>query len=122
VRAQDFGTGDEASNDYFLRPTAAWNYALDIDLEDPTKTLTFTPGEAYTIGAAPFNRTGPLSIKARGARLLPSWGLELNSAAPPPKSPACGDGSGGGACGPQTGLTLVPHGYTELRVGEFPLV
>ena len=112
-----FGSGDEASNDYFLRPTSPWNYALDIDLDDPTKTLTFAAGEPYSRGAAPFNRTGPFAIKA-SARLLPSWGLELNSAAPPPRSPACDDGG----CGPPTELTLVPHGFTELRVGEFPLV
>ena len=70
-------------------------------------------------GAAPFNRTGPLHITAR-ARLLPpeSWGTALNSAAPPPKSPACA----GTTCGPVTELVLVPHGYTELRIGEFPLV
>ena len=109
------------SNDYYLQPTekARWNYALVVDPQNPSKTLTFAPGCPYKAGAAPFNRTGPLSITA-SARLLPSWGeLSVNSAAPPPLSPACVNASA--ACGVATELTLVPHGYTELRIGEFPL-
>lgn len=113
-----FGSGDQASNDYYLNPTQEWNYALDINLTDPSKTLSFAPGAPYRAGAAPFNRTGPLSIKA-SAKLLPSWGMAINSAAPPPQSPACASVAAG--CGAAIEVTLVPHGYTELRIGEFPL-
>jgi hypothetical protein len=42
---------------------------------------------------------------------------QVNSAAPPPLSPACKSAS----CGAPKKVTLVPHGYTELRIGEFPL-
>ena len=116
VYAHHFGSGDEASNDYYLNPTEPWNYALAADPANPTKDLTFTAGAAYADGAAPFNRTGPLSITAK-VQLLPSWGMAVNSAAPPPKSPACQSGG----CGVAKTVQLVPHGYTELRIGEFPL-
>ena len=123
VYGRHFGEGDTASNDYYLNPTpeggSSWNVALDIDPSEPTKTLTFVAASSYVPGAAPFNRTGPLSIKA-SARVLPGWGMSLNSAAPPPESPACAGASA--HCGPLTEVTLVPHGYTELRIGEFPLV
>ena len=120
IYGRHFGSGDEASNDYFLRPTLLWNYALDIpDLVHTANALKFIHGGVYRAGAAPFNRTGPFMIEAK-ARLLPSWTLENNSAAPPPQSPACKDTVESG-CGPPTTLTLVPHGYTELRIGEFPL-
>ena len=91
-----FGSGDEASNDYYLSPTAPWSFALNVDPSDPTKTLTFAPGSGYVDGAAPFNRTGPLSIKAT-ARLVNSWNISLNSAAPPPESPACAKATDCGA-------------------------
>eukprot|EP01046_Picozoa_sp_COSAG06_P037564 COSAG06_NODE_4253_length_4428_cov_56.290829_3_plen_267_part_00 len=123
IYGRHFGSGNEASNDYFLQPTVAWNYALDIpDLAHTANALKFVPGEAYRTGAAPFNRTGPFRIEA-SARLLPSWSLLNNSAAPPPQSPACKGAFAGesNGCGPKTTLTLVPHGYTELRIGEFPL-
>jgi hypothetical protein len=115
VYAHHFGAGDDASNDYYLNPIDAWNYALVADPKNPSASLTFAAGTPYTPGAAPFNRTGPLGITA-SVRQVPSWGTEVNSAAPPPKSPACGSG-----CGAPKAVVLVPHGYTELRIGEFPL-
>ena len=118
VYGRHFGTGDQASNDYYLNRNSAWNFALVIDRNHPTKTLQFVRGAAYDDGAAPFNRSGPLSITA-SARLVPGWTEALNSAAPPPLSPACQ--AAAADCGPVTQVTLVPHGYTELRVGEFPL-
>ena len=41
VYGRHFGSGDEASNDYYLRPTQKWSYALDIDPNNPTKGLAF---------------------------------------------------------------------------------
>ena len=103
-----FGSGDAASNDYYLQPTSAWNYALNLS----ASALTFEAGAPYAEGAAPFNRTGPLSIKAE-AWPVAGWGMERNSAAPPPRSPVGGKGA-------PTEVTLVPHGRTELRIGMFP--
>ena len=114
-----FGSGDAASNDYYLQPTAQWNYGLAIDRQKPpSASLHFARGEGYKEGAPPFNRTGPLSISVQ-ARLLPGWGLSKNSAAPPPRSPACVGANSD--CGGAVTLKLVPHGYTELRIGEWPL-
>lgn len=87
-----------------------------MDPADPGKTLTFNPG-AYAAGSAPFNHSGwPVSITAT-VRSLPTWGTAVNSAAPPPDSPAC---SGSAKCGPPEKVMLVPHGGTELRIGEMP--
>ena len=109
-----------SANDYYLNPTNDWNYALVADPTDPSKTLTFAAGESYADGAAPFNRTGPLTITAK-VQQVPAWGMSVNSAAPPPKSPACKGAADGAACGAVKTVQLVPHGYTELRIGEFPL-
>ena len=113
-----FGSGEAASVDLFLIPhkNATWNFALEIDRADPSKTLKFVAGDPYAASSAPFNRTGPLTIRAQ-ARRVPTWGTFANSAAPPPKSPACAAGK----CGPVETIELVPHGRTELRIGEFPL-
>merc|ERR1712178_69191 len=55
-------------------------------------------------------------------RPLPSWGTVSNSAAVPPTSPACTKSSAAAApCGAAEKHKLVPHGGTELRIGEMPL-
>jgi len=70
---------------------------------------------------------GCVKIAAIG-RTVSAWGVYENAAAVPPESPACAaanaaaaSGGGGDACGAPTPLTLVPHGGTDLRIGEFPL-
>jgi hypothetical protein len=119
VYGRHFGSGDEISADYFLRPTQPWRYSLAINFSEPlNSSLVLSSTGPYTNDSAPFNRSGTVSMAVQ-ARLLPpeAWPLELNSAAPPPRSPACAATT----CGPLTTLTLVPHGFTELRIGEFPL-
>ena len=84
-------------------------------------------------GAAPFNHSHwPVEIAAP-LRPLPSWGLAKNSAAEPPQSPACAASAaaasgaaatskrGGAACGAVEVHRLVPHGGTDLRIGELPV-
>ena len=70
-------------------------------------------------GAAPFNHSGwPSAILAPLRTLTAdSWPIEANSAAPPPVSPACE----ASVCGPREMRLLVPHGGTELRIGELPV-
>lgn len=116
VTAHHFG-GPNDSNDYEVRPNTPWQYALVADPSAPAKGFTFNQGK-YEDGAAPFNHTGwPVTITAT-VKPLPTWGMALNSAAPPPASPACGSGAN---CGNPVTVNLVPHGGTDLRIGEFPL-
>lgn len=111
-----FGT-DAMSSDYFLTPTSEWRYALDIDPAD-TSPLAFA-SSGYQPGAAPFNHSGwPTSIAAP-LRRLPTWKVDANSAADPPTSPACA--AAAARCGAREVHTLVPHGGTDLRIGELPV-
>ena len=79
VYGHHFGSGDEASNDLLLVPSAsdggtlAWNYALALDPSNLTNgALTFERHgggrSGWVVGMAPFNRTGSLSIKVRARR------------------------------------------------------
>jgi hypothetical protein len=116
VYGHHFGSGTDASNDYYLNPTTPWNFALDADPVNPSKSLQFVQG-AYVAGDAPFNHSGwPVSVTAQ-VRAVPSWTIFQNSAAAPPASPACAHSN----CGSPMQVRLVPHGGTELRVGELPL-
>ena len=72
-------------------------------------------GTAYSAGFGIFKENLGIAAKLKP---LPSWGVASNAAAEPPISPACATAS---ACGPSELHDLVPHGGTELRVGELPV-
>lgn len=115
IYAHHFG-GQDQSNDYELLPTTPWQYAIDVNVSNPSASLQFS-SSGYVMGNAPFNHSGwPVTISAT-VRPLPSWTTHLNSAAEPPASPAC---TGNNQCGDPVKVTLVPHGGTELRMGELP--
>ena len=115
-----FGAGRQAANDYeaTLRAGERWAWALDADPAAPEATLQFEQRIARA-SAAPFNHSGwPSAILAPLRTLTAdSWPIEANSAAPPPVSPACE----ASVCGPREMRLLVPHGGTELRIGELPV-
>ncbi len=91
-------------------PTSRWNYALQIDGEDPQRSVTF---EKREVGENPFSPEGaPIIARVKG-RLLPEWTLEKNAAAPPPQSPVASDQ-------PLEELVLIPYGAAKLRITEFP--
>ena len=114
--AHHFGSYDQSS-DYELRTDENWAYALVADPANPDANLKFVKG-GYEDGSAPFNHTAwPTHIVAT-VRGVPGWGEDQNSAAAPPVSPACADDS---KCGPPIQVMLVPHGGTDLRMGELPL-
>jgi len=116
VIAHHFGS-ENMSSDYTLTPISQWQFALDVDPRSLDKSLVFT-SHGYVNGSAPFNHSNwPSEIRAY-LRPLPSWGVEKNSAAEPPTSPAC---NVTGRCGPPEVHNLVPHGGTDLRIGELPL-
>lgn len=111
-----FGSIDQ-SNDYQVEPASDWNLALDVNLEKPEETLKFVQGQ-YIDTMAPFNHTDqPVYIIAYG-RKVKGWGIVKNAADYPPSSPAC---NATGHCENQQMIKLVPHGSTDLRIGEFPL-
>ena len=116
VYAHHFGT-DTMSNDYYLNPTTPWRFALDVDPAAIGNDLAFTSRDLVP-GAAPFNHSNwPTSVLAP-LRPLPSWGIWRNSARETPQSPAC---TASTPCGDLTKRMLVPHGGTELRIGELPV-
>jgi len=119
VYAHHFGT-DTQSNDYYLYPQTAWQYALDVDPSNVEDSIAFKSAgvpDYSKVGVAPFNHSGwPTTLTAK-VRSLDSWGEDKNSAARPPTSPACKSQE----CGSQEEVTLVPFGGTELRIGEWPL-
>eukprot|EP01062_Namystynia_karyoxenos_P031287 TRINITY_DN23219_c0_g1_i1.p1 TRINITY_DN23219_c0_g1~~TRINITY_DN23219_c0_g1_i1.p1 ORF type:complete len:759 (+),score=211.75 TRINITY_DN23219_c0_g1_i1:84-2360(+) len=117
VYAHHFGS-DDMSNDYYLNPTSMWQYALDVNRSNPSASFAFQC-RGYQPGAAPFNHTAWPTMLQATVRKLPSWGTQVGSAAEPPASPACAPGAAA-ACGPPVRVTLVPHGGTELRIGEWP--
>ncbi len=113
--AHHFGD-DDMSNDYDTDAKGPWQFALQADPADPSTSLTF---EALGFPqAAPFNHSGfPVAVRAT-LRALPGWGTDKESATDPPTSPACTDPA---ACGEPQSVLLVPHGSTDLRIGQFPL-
>ena len=96
--------------DFEVRPTTPWNYALLMDEEDPSKSVSF---EEKPVGERPFSAEGAgVVARARGRR-LPNWKLEHGWAGETPVSPV-------GSSEPMEEVTLIPYGCAKLRISEFP--
>lgn len=96
--------------DWEVFPTTPWNYALEIDREDPEQSLTF---EERPVGSPPFSAQAiPVIARVKGRR-LPDWKIAKGAADPPPLSPVT-------SVAQVEQLTLIPYGCTDLRITEFP--
>jgi len=105
------------SHDYQVLPLTEWRYALVLDPDQPTSSFQYlNPGLGPD--AAPFNHSNWASMIKATARVIPDWGLDKNSAAAPPASPACEAPIT--PCGDPVSVILVPYGGTDLRISELP--
>ena len=98
--------------DWEVYPASPWNYALELDPDNPDATVRF---KTRPVGDRPFSPEGaPVRATLKGRR-LPSWMIEHNAAGILPQSPVESSEA-------SEELTLVPYGCTNLRISEFPLL
>jgi hypothetical protein len=111
--------GSVAFGDWEVRPRRSWNMALAVDPEGIEGVARV---ERFGVGSVPFGlRTGPPPHGVDGVPLkvwlpgrpVPEWGLERDSAAPPPTAPL----EDHALAQP---IPLVPYGCARLRIAEFP--
>jgi hypothetical protein len=96
----------EKSADWEVRPTRAWNYA--VELGQCSAELREGP-----LSNVPFDTSAPaVSIEVRGREVV-EWTMTDNSAGPLPLSPVS-------SRKPEQKLTLVPYGAAKVRVTVFP--
>jgi hypothetical protein len=99
-------------DEFEVRPTTAWNYALQLDPANPAASLT--PAR-LTTPANPFDPAQPSVNLAASARQLPGWtnGWRGTHGFEPPVSPVTSTNS-------LQAVTLVPFGAQHLRISWLP--
>ena len=107
VKLADNGLG---SADWQVFPTTPWNYALDMDADNPEDSIKATE---LPMDKAPFSkRHAPVQLLAQARQLKP-WRADDGAANPLPQSPVASKE-------PKEALTLIPYAAAKLRVTAFP--
>jgi uncharacterized protein len=97
--------------DWQVFPASQWNYALEVNVSAPAKSIAVTEGE---VGSIPFARTHtPVQLHVR-ARRVDVWRAEDGAANPLPESPVH-------SVEPAQNLALIPYAAAKLRVTAFPV-
>jgi uncharacterized protein len=96
--------------DWQVFPSTPWNYALDLDPKDPSRSIKVIETEA---GESVFSgRNAPVRLNVK-ARKVTAWRAEDGVANPVPKSPVKTDA-------PEENITLIPYAAAKLRITAFP--
>jgi len=96
--------------DWQVFPSTPWNYALDLDAEDPARSIQVKEGEvAEGVFTA---RQTPVRLAVKG-RKVPAWRAEDGVADSVPQSPVSSEE-------PPENLTLIPYAAAKLRISAFP--
>ena len=99
--------------DWAAMPQSPWNYALVLNQNDPSQSLTVTQGPLKGNPFDPGNE--PIQVSVEGRQLFNWQEGSQGAAAPPPQSPVeSGD--------PLEKLVLSPYGSTRLRITAFPVL
>jgi uncharacterized protein len=98
--------------DWQVYPTTSWNYAVELDPENPATDIKVSESE---IGQTPFARkTAPVELRVK-ARKLPTWRAEDGAADALPPSPVASTEA-------EEEITLIPYASAKLRITAFPVL
>jgi DUF1680 family protein len=98
--------------DWQVYPATSWNYAVELDPENPATEIKVSESE---VGEIPFARkTAPVELRVR-ARKVPTWRAEDGAADPIPQSPVT-------SAEMEEELKLIPYACAKLRITAFPIL
>jgi uncharacterized protein len=96
--------------DWQVFPSTPWNYALDVNAEDPAQSIEVSEQEVHQDVFS--GKHPPVHLTAK-ARKLPGWRAEDGVADTVPQSPVS-------SAEPLEKITLVPYAAAKLRISAFP--
>jgi uncharacterized protein len=98
--------------DWQVYPTTSWNYAVQLEPENPAANIKVSESE---IGETPFARkTAPVELHVK-AHKLPTWRAEDGAADALPQSPVASTEA-------EEEITLIPYASAKLRITAFPVL
>ncbi|HBB92006.1 MAG: hypothetical protein A2X22_10700 [Bacteroidetes bacterium GWF2_49_14] len=107
--------GSDRWHSWEIYPASAWNFGLDPDPSNPSKSFEVVKKE-YPASHMPWTpESVPVEIRTQGRR-IPSWGMDETSLVQLlPQSPVLSTET------PEP-LVLIPMGAARLRISSFPVV